>query len=61
MALRDITPCDHSGICPYAAESYGSCEYWCGADDPADDPEIWDDCDYEVGYDPYIGGFSDDC
>lgn len=21
----------------------------------------WDDCDYEVGYDPYCGCYTDDC
>lgn len=25
------------------------------------DEEYYDDCDYEVGYDPYLGCFSDDC
>ena len=41
MSLRKDTPCDH-GECPYGAEYMTSCEYWCGADEPADDPEIWD-------------------
>lgn len=72
MSLRKETPCDFAPHeCPYNVESYGSCEYWCGAPEPADDPEIWDedeevetewdDCDYEVGYDPYMGCFTDDC
>lgn len=71
MSLMKITPCDHSGVCPYNAEYNGSCEYWCGAEEPADDPEIWedenvetdwvDDCDYEIGFDPYMGCFTDDC
>ena len=25
------------------------------------DEEYYDDCDYEIGYDPYLGCFSDDC
>ena len=24
-------------------------------------PADWDDCDYEMGFDPYCGGFTDDC
>lgn len=41
MSIRRETPCDLDGICPYASESYGSCEYWCGADDLEDDPPEW--------------------
>ena len=41
MSIRRETPCDLDGICPYASESYGSCEYWCGADEPEDDPPVW--------------------
>ena len=27
-----------------------------------EEPDYWeDDCDYEVGFDPYMGCFSDDC
>lgn len=36
MSLRQCTPCDFDGICPYESESEGSCEYWCGADEPQD-------------------------
>ena len=43
MSLRQNTPCDCDGICPYEAESFGSCEYWCGADEPEDTPEIWEE------------------
>ena len=44
MSIRRETPCDLDGICPYAAESYGSCEYWCGAEEPEDyPPELYDD------------------
>lgn len=78
MSLKKVTPCDF-GVCPYETDSYCSCEYWCGADEPADDPDDWepvlgedsmgyadfrddeDDCDYEVGYDPYMGCYSDEC
>jgi hypothetical protein len=44
MSLRKDTPCDLDGICPYESGEYCSCEYWCGADEPQDDPYIWD-CD----------------
>ena len=47
MSLRQITPCDYSGVCPYNSEGYGSCEYWCGAEEPQDYPEAW-----ECGVDP---------
>ena len=42
MALRKVCPCDISGVCPYA-EYFGTCEYWCGADEPADDPQDWEE------------------
>lgn len=42
MSLRRETPCDF-GPCPYEAECYGSCEYWCGADEPQDYPEEWEE------------------
>lgn len=43
MSLKQICPCDYSGICPYDAEYFGTCEHYCGADEPQDDPEIWDE------------------
>ena len=57
MSLRKITPCDF-GPCPYGAEFSYTCEYFCVEPEPDDD---YDDCDYEIGYDPYVGGFTDDC
>ena len=57
MSIRHNCPCDIDGVCPYNAEVSGDCEYWCGAEEPEDYP---DDCDYEVGYDPYSGCFTDD-
>ena len=59
MSLRKNTPCDIDGICPYEAEYGYTCEYYCGADEPDDDYD--DDWDYEIGYDPYSGCFTDDC
>lgn len=70
MSIRCYTPCDYDDICPYNAESDAECEYWCGSEGPEDYPENWDqeeynystdDCDYEVGFDPYMGCFTDDC
>ena len=46
MSLRLETPCDW-GECPYSAEYGGDCEYWCGADEPQDDYEIWEEEDNE--------------
>lgn len=46
MSLRKMTPCDCDGICPYEDMHSGymnSCEYYCGADEPADDPADWYD------------------
>ena len=48
MSLRWSTPCDEPDpmtgrhICPYAnGGDYVDCEYWCGAEEPEDDPEDW--------------------
>ena len=56
---------------------YVNCEYWCGSSAPQDNPEIWeeededyeDEPDYEeemeadldMGFDPYMGCYTDDC
>jgi hypothetical protein len=55
MSLKRSTPCDTEGHCPYDASYNCDCEWYCGAEEPEDD------CDYEVGYDPYCGCFTDDC
>ena len=55
MSLKRNTPCNTEGHCPYDASYNCDCEWYCGADEPEDD------CDYEVGYDPYCGCFTDDC
>ena len=60
MSLRKITPCDF-GPCPYGAELSYTCEYFCVEPEPDDDYDDYDDCDYDIGYDPYVGGFTDDC
>lgn len=39
MALREHTPCDCDGFCPYDAEYMRTCEYYCGAHEPQDIPE----------------------
>ncbi len=72
MSLRLNTPCDCDGFCPYDAEYFSSCEWFCGADEPEDyPPEDWEeeDCDdeyyeedsIEMGFNPYIGGYDYDC
>lgn len=43
-----------SGICP-------SCWDNTFPADDEEDFEDFDDCDYEVGFDPYLGCYSDDC
>lgn len=77
MALRKCTPCDCDGFCPYDATYNCDCEYWCGAEEPADDPDdldeledmdLEDQLEYllnddvsEIGFDPYLGCYTDDC
>ena len=46
MSLRQCTPCDCDGICPYDAMYGHDCEYWCGADEPEYIPAGCED-DYE--------------
>ena len=47
MSLRWHTPCDDRDLdgnfyCPYMdSDGEVDCEYWCGADEPDDDPEEW--------------------
>ena len=42
MSLRCETPCDF-GPCPFDAEYMRDCEYWCGSDEPQDDPDVWEE------------------
>ena len=44
-----------SGICPTCWDKMFS------VPDDDEDDEDYDDCDYEMGFDPYLGCFSDDC
>lgn len=41
MSIRRETPCDLDGICPYGAEIWEACEYYCGSDEPEDYPPEW--------------------
>ena len=41
MSVRSNCPCDFDGVCPYESESWGSCEYWCGSEEPQDEPDEW--------------------
>lgn len=43
MSLRKNCPCDIDGICPYDAQYNRDCEWWCGADEPEDEPWIWEE------------------
>lgn len=45
MALKCNTPCDADGVCPYGAKFDGNvdCEFFCGENEPQDNPAIWDD------------------
>ena len=55
-SLRKNTPCDIEGICPYAdmhSGYYNSCEYWCGADEPQDNPDDWDRWECEPSRDDW--------
>ena len=89
MSLRNWTPCDEPDLegrhhCPYADDGdYVNCEYWCGADEPEDYPEDWEEEEYwnpyetsedgwdewegfheeydQIGFDPYMGCYTDDC
>ena len=55
-AMPDLTPTEReqliSRICPKCQEEVF------GVDDEDEYP---DDCDYECGFDPYAGCFTDDC
>lgn len=42
MSLRKETPCDW-GDCPYMAMYPGTCEYYCGLDEPEDEPEMYEE------------------
>jgi len=83
MSLRNWTPCDEPDLdgfhhCPYADDGdYVNCEWYCGAEEPQDDPEIWEEyeeyeeeeptyeeemeADLDMGFDPYMGCYTDDC
>ena len=65
MSLRQHTPCDEVDpitglhVCPYAdGNAYVNCEWWCGADEPEDDPSMWDEEIYEC-FD-MEGGYTND-
>ena len=53
MSLRNWTPCDEPDLdghhhCPYAMDGdYVDCEYYCGADEPEDACNYYDEEDYQ--------------
>ena len=55
MSIKKQTPCDFIGPdghyhCPYAEDGeYVNCEWYCGAEEPEDRPEVWED-DHEGDY-----------
>ena len=80
MSLRNWTPCDEPDLegrhhCPYANDGdYVNCEWYCGAEEPQDDPNVWEEdeddeeedlpyeeIDLDMGFDPYMGCYTDDC
>lgn len=78
MSLKKWTPCDEPDLdgrhhCPYAEDGdYVNCEYWCGAEEPEDYPEEYEEdeppdyeeemeADLDMGFDPYMGCYTDDC
>ena len=83
MSIKLHTPCN-DGVRPYDAQYNHDCEWWCGAEEPEDLPEGWDEdgevfeddfededfededfeesnFDLDMGFDPYMGCYSDDC
>jgi len=40
--LRNNCPCDIDGICPYDAQSWGTCDWYCGEPEPQDDWDRWE-------------------
>ena len=49
MSLRRETPCDFEPFtCPYNAEYSSTCEYYCGAEEPEDIPDIDEDEEYLI-------------
>ena len=48
MSIKQHTPCDDDDFtCPYNAQNWGDCEYWCGSDSEQDDyNESYDFDDY---------------
>ena len=57
-AMPSLTPTEReqliSHICPKCQETV----FGAGEEEECEPP---DDCDYEVGFDPYAGCFTDDC
>ncbi len=60
MSLRKCTPCDCDGICPYDAEYSHDCEYWCGAEEPEDIPDIEEESEEQTSSAPEEESESED-
>lgn len=57
MSLKHETPCDWLkdedglSVCPYMMPGECvDCEYWCGADEPVDVPEEWEEDNDATSY-----------
>ena len=58
MSLHLHCPCDDEPfVCPYNAQYSRDCEEYCGEDEPYDEPDYNED----MGFDPYMGCYTDDC
>lgn len=54
--LKEIMYCPYCQLCLQEAQEEIENELF-----EEEDPDLWeDDCDYEVGYDPYLGCFSNE-
>ena len=55
--MKRECPCDIPPfICPYDAEYSSTCDYYCSEPEPED----WG-YDEDMGFDPYMGCYTDDC
>ena len=65
--MKDTWSCPVNDFtCPYCG-NHGNCMMypeempWENCDEAMAYVEETDDCDYEIGFDPYLGCYTDDC
>ena len=58
-----VCACDIDGFCPYGDGSGCNCEMWCGEPESQDDPDLWEEPDWDLdeGFNPYLGEYDFDC